>query len=67
MDVVAKIMQYESGEMSNSEVLEFFAELMKTGLVNELQGSYGRAARRFVDAGYLDMKGKILKEVEISI
>lgn len=63
MDVVAKIIQFENGEMSNSEILEFFSELVRTGLINSLQGSYGRAARRFMDAGYLDTQGNILQEV----
>lgn len=63
MDVVSKIIQFESGEMNNSDTLEFFSELVRTGLINSLQGSYGRAARCFMDAGYLDMQGNILQEV----
>ena len=43
-DTVDKIMAWEDGQMDAEEELEFFQELVKTGLVYQLQGCYGRRA-----------------------
>ena len=50
-DWVGKIMDYESGEMGKEETIAFFQELVDSGLVWSLQGSYGRMAARLIDAG----------------
>lgn len=53
MDVVGKIMKYESGEMTEiEEVTEFFQHLIDTGSAWTLQGSYGRTAEALIEAGY---------------
>ncbi len=44
MDMVGKIMAYESGEMTMEEVEEFFAELVSSGTIWHLQGHYQRTA-----------------------
>lgn len=44
MDLVDKIIRYENGEMDKEETLEFFQELVDSGLVWKLQGHYGRTA-----------------------
>ena len=44
MDMVGKIMAYESGEMTMEEVEEFFAELVSRGTIWHLQGHYQRTA-----------------------
>ncbi len=62
MDTVSKIMDYENGEMSKSETIAFFADLIKTGLAWQLQGSYERQANFFIDRGYISPAGQILKE-----
>ena len=48
---VDKIMDYESGEMTYEEVIEFFQELVDTGAVWHLRGSYGRTAQALIEAG----------------
>lgn len=60
---VEYIMAYEQGELEESKILELFSNLLKTGLAWNLQGSYGRTAKVFINSGYLDSKGKILREV----
>ena len=51
MDTVDKIMAYESGDMSEEEIVAFFQELIDTGMAFRLQGHYGRTARSLIDAG----------------
>ena len=48
---VNKIIAYESGEMTEEEVIEFFQSLIDEGIVWQLQGSYGRKARGLIDQG----------------
>ena len=51
-DLVSKIIQYEEeGFDTEEELIEFFQELIDSGLAWSLQGSYGRAARDLIDAG----------------
>lgn len=44
-------MAYESGDMSEAEIVAFFQELIDTGMAFRLQGHYGRTARRLIEAG----------------
>ncbi len=48
---VAKIIAYENGELDENEVVEFFQELINSGLVSQLQGAYGRIAAALIQAG----------------
>jgi hypothetical protein len=50
--MVDKIMAYESGEMSEEEIVDFFQELIDTGLAWTLQSSYGRMALALIKAGH---------------
>ena len=50
-DVVGKIIEYEEGKMNDEEVAEFFQKLIDTGLVWQLQGSYGRMADQLIRSG----------------
>jgi len=61
IDLVDKIIAYESGEMNDHDTIEFFAELVKSGMAWTLQGSYGRTAIALINAGYINRKGKVLK------
>ena len=49
---VSQIMAYEQGEMSDDEMVEFFQQLIDSGLAWSLQESYGRMAMRLIEAGY---------------
>ena len=61
IDLVDKNIAYESGEMNDHDTIEFFAELVKSGMAWTLQGSYGRTAIALINAGYINRKGKVLK------
>lgn len=51
--MVSKIIAYESGEMTEEEIIEFFQELLDSGLCWQLQGHYGRTAQSLIDAGLI--------------
>ena len=63
MALVDNIIAYETGELSHREILRLFSELVKNGKTWVLQGSYGRTARAFIEAGYLDRQGNIIKDI----
>lgn len=50
-DVVGRIMDYENGVMKPDEVIEFFQELVNTGMAWTLQGHYGRTAEALIEQG----------------
>jgi hypothetical protein len=60
-DQVDLIMAYEQGDLSDEETLGLFSDLIKSGLVWNLQGHYGRTAKALIDNGYITKEGKILK------
>lgn len=41
--------RYERGEMYEEETVEFFQQLIDTGLAWKLQGHYGRTARDLIE------------------
>jgi hypothetical protein len=55
-DLVDKIIDFENGEMSEQEIVEFFHEIIDSGLVWNLQGTYGRTAKKLIDAGICTAK-----------
>jgi len=61
MNIVDKLMAWESGDLEFPETLELFSELIKEGMVWQLQGSYGRVASVLIDNGYISKNGEILK------
>ena len=56
MDLVDKIIAWESGEMTEEEVVEFFQELIDSGQAWSLQGSYGRIAKNLIESGVCRLK-----------
>lgn len=50
-DVVGKIIRFEDGAMDEQEVIDFFQELVDSGLAWQLQGSYGRFAAELIRTG----------------
>jgi hypothetical protein len=54
MNVASKIIAYESGELSNDEIYEFFQELIDTGVAWQLQGSYARVAQGLIELGIIE-------------
>lgn len=57
---IDKIIAYESGELDDGEIIDLFAELVKSGMAWQLQGSYGRQAKALIDAGIISRRGEIL-------
>ena len=45
------IMDYESGNLSDEEIIKGFQEMIDSGLVWQLQGSYGRTAVNLIENG----------------
>ena len=54
MDQVDKIIAFEQGELDEDGIIQLFQELIDSGLVWQLQGSYGRMARNLIEAGYCE-------------
>lgn len=50
-DSVAFVISYEQGELTEQLVIEGFQHLITSGLVWQLQGSYGRTAAALIEAG----------------
>jgi hypothetical protein len=51
--MVDKIIQFETnGFETEDEYVEFFQELIDSGLAWSLQGSYGRTASYMIEEGY---------------
>lgn len=51
MSDVDDIIAFESGEMDQEAVIAFFQRIVDSGVVWQLQGSYGRTARALIEAG----------------
>ena len=49
--MVDKIIQYESGNMTDEEMISFFQELIDSGMAWQLQGHYGRTASFLIEEG----------------
>ena len=54
---VEHIIRYEEGGMTEEETIDFFQELVNTGLAWNLQGHYGRTATELIDAGLVSTGG----------
>ena len=54
-DIVAKIIEFENGDMENEEVFAFFQFLLDSGMIHSLQGSYQRMAEELLLAGKIEM------------
>ena len=52
-DALSFIVGYEAGELSEPEVIDGFQHLLDTGLVWQLQGSYGKTATAYLEAGLI--------------
>lgn len=50
-DTVGFVIEYESGQLSEEEIIEGFQHLINDGTVWSLQGHYGRTAAALIEAG----------------
>lgn len=53
---VDDIIDYENGDMDWDRLVDFFQNLIDTGMAWTLQGSYGRMAQSLIDEGYCERK-----------
>lgn len=51
-DVVSFIMDFESGECDEDQIIDGFQHLIDSGAAWSLQGSYGRTAHALIEAGH---------------
>ncbi len=51
MPNVTDILDYESGEMNQEDMAEFFQGMINSGVVWQLQGHYGCTAVALIEAG----------------
>ena len=58
--MINAIIQYESGEMTPDDIIQFFAKLVETGLINVMQGHYQRTAQDLIEGGYISVDGEVL-------
>jgi len=50
-NIVGYINAYELGELNEEETISFFQKLLDSGLINHLQGHYGRTAAALIANG----------------
>lgn len=55
-DAVSFIMDYEGGALDEDEIIAGFQHMLDTGIVWQLQGSYGRTAAALLDAGLIERR-----------
>lgn len=58
IDIVSSIIAYECGELDDNGIIDFFQELIDSGMAWSLQGSYGRMAQRLIDGGHCTTKSR---------
>lgn len=50
-DLILRVGQFEAGEMDEDEVIQFFQDLLDSGLIDHLQGYYGRTMAALITNG----------------
>jgi hypothetical protein len=51
-DTVSFLMAFEAGEIEEDEIVRGFQTLIDSGVINSLQGVYGRTAKELIDNGH---------------
>jgi len=63
MGLYQRVLEYETEEHSLEWLVQFFADLIATGLAWQLQGHYGREAKAYIDNGLISAQGDVDWEV----
>jgi len=53
------IIDYELGKLSEIQIINLFAFLIKTGIVSTLQPNYNKIAKSLIKSNIIDNKGNI--------
>lgn len=53
MNVMDQIIAYKNGEMTREEMVDFFRDLVETGLAWVLPDRYGETARSLIERGMI--------------
>lgn len=62
-----RMILWEEGRLPWPDAVDFFSDLVTSGLAWSLQGTYGRTAQALIDSGYLDEYGAVLTYGEDAI
>ena len=52
-NLTQRIIEYEQGELDQDQTIQLFQELVDSGMINKLQGHYGRLAFQLMEAGLI--------------
>lgn len=52
MPSIDDMMAFENGDMPQDQIVPFFQDMIDSGIVWQLQGSYGRMAARLIESGF---------------
>jgi hypothetical protein len=66
-DIAIDLITYEEGALDVMETLELFALLVKSGVIWDLQGHYGRVANELMHKGYLTPDGRVTEFAELMV
>lgn len=58
MTIFDRIIAYESGDLTEDQVVDLFQELIDNGMAWRLQGHYGRTAMALVRAGECTLRSE---------
>ncbi len=61
---VSAIIAYENDDLDEHESIMLFGELIRTGVVWQLQGGYGRTAAALINGGFIAADGTVLATIE---
>ena len=53
-EITEKIIAYEDGALNDEETIKLFQDLIDTGFINHLQGSYQRMANYLIAEGLVN-------------
>ncbi len=60
---VSDIIRYEEGDMTVREMVYFFSLLIRSGMLNRMQGSYERMASQLFEYELLDASGQVNQDI----